>query len=364
MARDLSDTTWFERSTTPTRIEEALRGLLVQRRHGNGDETVGTAVPARVLNLVAVVDRQWRGEIENRLERVGRYHASRTVLCAVERGRRTIDARATVIVDEHGQAGEFATTHEHVVVDIGVEHVAHLDTIVDPLVVTDLPTMLWAPHGHSHAIDAMLPLAQAVLLDSVDEPDLEDAVGRARELGRRVYVVDLAWLRSAPWRERIAAFFDPSRYRLQLPTISSVEIRHHPDSAAAGLLLLGWLSSRLGWSPGAMAARRDVLEGRARTRKGEVRMTLKPAPDQSVRGLEGLTIETAGGMLLSLDRGEGGLRARRVTRGPRGTAHDRTWTVLGASRGEAGILGEGIRQALLRDPTYAPALDAAAQLVA
>jgi hypothetical protein len=33
--------------------------------------------------------------------------------------------------------------------------------------------------------------------------------------------------------------------------------------------------------------------------------------------------------------------------------------VLGASRGEGGILGEGVRQALLRDPTYAPALDRA-----
>ena len=34
----------------------------------------------------------------------------------------------------------------------------------------------------------------------------------------------------------------------------------------------------------------------------------------------------------------------------------REWHVLGASRGEGGILGEGVRQALLRDPTYAPAL--------
>ena len=33
--------------------------------------------------------------------------------------------------------------------------------------------------------------------------------------------------------------------------------------------------------------------------------------------------------------------------------------LLGASRGEGGILGEGIRAALLRDPTYAPALRAA-----
>ena len=50
-----------------------------------------TLVPARVLNLVVIVDRDWKGEIANRLERVGRYHASRTVLCAVEDGTR--DAR-------------------------------------------------------------------------------------------------------------------------------------------------------------------------------------------------------------------------------------------------------------------------------
>jgi hypothetical protein len=38
--------------------------------------------------------------------------------------------------------------------------------------------------------------------------------------------------------------------------------------------------------------------------------------------------------------------------------------VLGASRGESGILGEGIRQALLRDPTYEPAVRAANRLAA
>jgi len=43
--------------------------------------------------------------------------------------------------------------------------------------------------------------------------------------------------------------------------------------------------------------------------------------------------------------------------------NEQTWTVLGASRGESGILGEGVRQALLRDPTYAPALNAARVLV-
>jgi hypothetical protein len=74
----------------------------------------------------------------------------------------------------------------------------------------------------------------------------------------------------------------------------------------------------------------------------------------SVPGLAGVTLETASGMSMSLDRGRGGLTAKRRTR----SGEESTWTVLGASRGEAGILGEGIRQALLRDPTYPPAVRA------
>ena len=88
-----------------------------------------------------------------------------------------------------------------------------------------------------------------------------------------------------------------------------------------------------------------------------LRLVVDPTLD--VPGLAGLTVETATGRHLSLDRGPGGLRARYRNR--RGDT--REWTVLGASRGESGILGEGIRQALLRDPTYQPALGAAATLV-
>jgi hypothetical protein len=77
-----------------------------------------------------------------------------------------------------------------------------------------------------------------------------------------------------------------------------------------------------------------------------------------VPGLAGLELKTASGQLLRLDRGPGGLHA--YSRDPQGK--EREWTILGASRGEAGILGEGIRQALLRDPSYAPALHAAAKM--
>ena len=86
-----TDLVWSEQATAPAKIEHALRRLVAECHVSNQH-----CVPGRTLNLVCVVDREWSGEIANRLRRVGRYHASRTVVCAVEPGRTTIDAQATV----------------------------------------------------------------------------------------------------------------------------------------------------------------------------------------------------------------------------------------------------------------------------
>jgi glucose-6-phosphate dehydrogenase assembly protein OpcA len=343
----VSDSRWAAEGTTPSEIDNALREMLVERHA----ENEGFA-PARVLNMVCVVDKAWSGEIANRLRLVGRYHASRTVVLAVEPGRQQLDAVATIASDVQPKTGEFALLRETVIVDVGEKHLPGLSTIVDPLVVSDLPTVLWSPHGHPEAVDELLPLAQVVLLDSVDEPDLHEALERAAGLSDKAYVVDLAWLRSTPWRERVAATFDPAHLRPDLRTISAVTIRHHPDSTAAALLLVGWLSSRLDWQTSKLIARNGSLAGKAHGRRQDVELRIDPEPSQSVRGLAGLTLETASGRHLELDRGAGGLRAKYRNR----KGDLREWTVLGASRGEAGILGEGIRQALLRDPTYTPSL--------
>jgi glucose-6-phosphate dehydrogenase assembly protein OpcA len=242
-----------------------------------------------------------------------------------------------------------------VVVDLAPSDLPHLDTIVDPLVVTDLATLVWAPHRHHEGVDALLSLSQVVLVDSVEEPSVEAALARATELSKEAYVVDLAWLRSTPWRERIAASFDPPQWRPELGKLSALTVRHHPDSATAGLLLFGWLGTRLGWKHGHMVHQDGNMEGHATARRTDVTLRLEPDTTMNAPGLAGITIQTESGLELSLNRGAGGLTARRVTR----KGAESTWTVLGASRGEAGILGEGIRQALLRNATYGPALDAA-----
>jgi glucose-6-phosphate dehydrogenase assembly protein OpcA len=340
---------WSEQNTTPTRIEAALRDLLMH--HQNEGEAYA---PARVCNLVVIVDRAYKGEVTNRLERVGRFHPSRTVLVTVERGRTTMDAWATMTC-EGADGGGLAVATEQVEIEVGPKHVPHMDTIVDPLIVPDLTTIVWAPHGHEDAVDAMRRLTDVVLLDSAQQLDAADAIRRADELARHHYVVDLAWLRSTPWRERIAASFDPPLWRGALLEISAVSMRARDDSVVAALLLLGWLSNRLGWEASELVRRDGTMMGSAHGRRQDVKVKLDAAHDLSVPGLAGVSIETASGMSLSLDRGPGGLQARRRTADGR----ESTWVVLGASRGEAGILGEGIRQGLLRDPVYQPSLGCA-----
>jgi glucose-6-phosphate dehydrogenase assembly protein OpcA len=350
------DTVWRESDTTPARIEAALLGLEVRRQ---GDDA-HPFVPARVMNLVAIVDAEFRGEIENRLQRVGRYHPSRLVLCAVEEGRTKLDAWAGIGTDDaSAQPGHIAVAHERVEVLVGPKHLPTLDRIVDPLLVPDLATMVWAPHGHGEGVDALRRLAQIILIDSQDEPDVADALDRAADLAETAYLVDLAWLRSTPWRERVAAIFDPPPYRTALSAISAVTVRHREDSLASAALFCGWLSSRLGWKPGKLAQARGQYTGHARAKRQEVRIQFIPV-QMNPPGLDGVTIELASGAAVSLDRSPGGLRSVRRAR----DGSEQTWTVLGASRGEAGILGEGVRQALLRDPTYRPALSCARVMAA
>jgi glucose-6-phosphate dehydrogenase assembly protein OpcA len=356
----MSEDTWLERDTTPERIESALRELL-RIRHAENQ----ALVPARVLNLVVIVDREWKGEIANRLERIGPYGASRTILCAVQEGRRSIDAFA-VVSSHEPSAGGIGVLRERVELDIGVQHLRRISTIIDPIRVSEIPTVLWSPHSLDEAVETLLPMIDAILIDSDDPAHFDGpsaALRRAQELSDTVYVVDLAWLRTTPWRERLAAAFDDPSRRELLGSLTEVDIRHNAGSVVSALLLSGWLSSRLGWRPGRLelsGAGGAALRGVAETAGEAVRRVEFgfEAVGQPVPGIAGVTVHAGspdGGFELSLDRAAGGLIARQSA----GDGPSREWRVLGASRGEGGILGEGVRQALLRDFTYGPALAAA-----
>ncbi|HEX6460332.1 MAG TPA: glucose-6-phosphate dehydrogenase assembly protein OpcA [Thermoleophilaceae bacterium] len=350
MAPRVSEDSWSARDTNPDAIDSALRRLLRERHAANR-----ALAPARVLNLIVVVDRASKDAIAARLEHVGRYEASRTILCTVEDGRRTLDATVVMSYTEPSD-GKLGLVHEKVEIEMGGEHLSHLDTIVDPVLASELPTALWCARGYEGGVQPLLGKVDAILLDSDEPTDPRAGLMRAAELVRSAYVVDLAWLRTTPWRERLAASFDPPDRLSRLPELNSVSIRHRPGSGASGLLLAGWLASRLRLERGPVRSNGGVAfrhTAAGALPSSEVEIVLE-AVDQEAPGLAGITVASRDGFSLSLDRAPGGLCARE--RSPQG--QPRVWQVLGASRGEYGILGEGVRQAQLRDRSYAPALQA------
>jgi hypothetical protein len=349
---------WHEEATSVSRVGAALRQMIWRRVDGD-DGSRPWLVPPRVLNLVVIIDAGLLTQLENRVRRAGRLQPSRLVVCAVQEGRRQIIARAGVGVDDARHVpGRIALAYERVEITLGPQHLSRLDTIVDLLLVPDLTTLVWSPQGHNEGVDALRRLAQSVLIDSQDGPDAVTTLARATDLANDAYVIDLAWLRSTPWRERVAALFDPADMRPELDAIAGVTVRHREDSLAAALLFGGWLCSRLRWRPSSLAGSRGALSGHAESAHRDVRIRLK-AVGMEPPGLDGVTVELASGAAVSFDRAPGGLRTTR--RGARGG--ERVGTLLGASRGETGILGDAMRQALLRDPTYRPALRCARMMV-
>src|SRR4051812_9519693 len=131
------DDVWREDDTTPGAVEAALRRMFAERH-----KEERAYVPARVMNMVVIVDKDFRGEIENRLRRVGRFHPSRLVLVAVEPERRRLAATVRIGTEDEPRSGAISVGRERVELLIGERHMPKLDTIVDPLVVSDLATMV------------------------------------------------------------------------------------------------------------------------------------------------------------------------------------------------------------------------------
>lgn len=166
---------------------------------------------------------------------------------------------------------------------------------------------------------------------------------------------DLSWGRLEPWREEIAALFDPPEATPCLQDLAWVEIAHRPDGGAPPpqpLLLAGWLASRLDWSRSPL----EAGEGgwRARLAAGRVDLRLVPSGGDGQPGdLAGFRCATSGGR-------EFRVHAPRPRR-------------RSAREGASGELDEAARRTVermgrelsipSRDVVYQEALEAALELV-
>jgi glucose-6-phosphate dehydrogenase assembly protein OpcA len=334
------DARWESDDTTPAQIADELRRL-----EGTRTSDGASVAPARALTLVILVDPEHDLDVRKQLKNLGPQRASRTIVIRRFPERTTLGGRAAVIQDDEIGNG----LRETVVLDVGAHDELDLDGILDPLVITDVPSVAWAPHGDPRQLMLLRQIVQTAIIDGDAAVSVREALDDARalrEVGMRA--IDMAWLRSAPWRVRLASLAEQPSFRSQLRMIESLDIETRPDSRFCGALLAGWLADRLEWQAGPPLL--DAARQRVVAELHDV--------DQPLPGLAGLELSYRDGGKRRLSRGPGGLRIDDTEPGgePRGR------TVLGASRGGGGLLPSALRQVLLPDELDDDVLQATAAL--
>ncbi|HSS93577.1 MAG TPA: glucose-6-phosphate dehydrogenase assembly protein OpcA [Candidatus Dormibacteraeota bacterium] len=133
----------------------------------------------------------------------------------------------------------------------------HLASLVDPLLISGVPTYLWwlgtPPFGSKELRDA-LQIADALVVDSArfarPYHSFLALSGLSGHAHPRLGLADFQWARLDPWRESIAQFFSPASRRAFLKGITEIGIDYAGEGRGNRIpsaVLIGWIASALGW---------------------------------------------------------------------------------------------------------------------
>ncbi len=282
---------WVGEGVTAADVSAELDRL--HRAAGGPDRVLALA---RTLNVIAVPcsDRR-EAAVQKALDRLGSHTPSRTLVLR-KHGEDRVDASLVMECASPSGAGEVGLWHDRVLLTMDAARLEHSASLLAPLLVSDLPTVLWLPDAGSEIPDpALLERAQYLLVDSGTSG--QAVLGKLAELASAVRVHDLAWGRLEYWRAATAAAFERPEQRRLLPAVESVRLRYEPLGLGAAMLLAGWVMARAGWSPGPLERGNGTSRVRAvRPDGGEVSIELvEGSDDGGCGGVDALTFEADGG---------------------------------------------------------------------
>ncbi len=384
---------WSSEASTIPGIQRELARIWAEPKlvaNVDGVEERRVAARTSVMNLVVLALRPDIGErAAATIAHLAGRHPSRTlvVLTRDPDGPSALRAR----IEAHcvlPRADAPETCAEMIHLEVGGAAGRHLQAVVAPLLVHDLPVTLWwpgePPFGTPEAV-ALFRMADRLVVDGSSWGG--DGLERLRQMAETVAahelaVSDFALVRQSRWREAIASVFDMPELLPYLRYVRRIAVTYAaPDAAVAGstnvvkpVYHVAWLASRLGMTVrepiGLRPARRvrgasgsalvhgGILDGP----HGEVRVTLGPLASELPPGTT-LRVE-----LLCDRRGSelrAGITAQAETVNVRATvdglsALERAY--LAPRRTDVDLLEEAIESGT-RDPVAAAAVRFAALLV-
>ena len=193
----------------PEKILKDLRNLWLDL--GRDTEVAGGVL--RACGMTLVVSTEAGADMEDLRHLLGvlmHNHPARAVVLKLD-GKSGLDAsvfsQCWMPFGKHQQI-----CAEGVEISAGFSELNHVAQLLLPLIVSDLPAVLWCrgPRVFSdHAFEPLLPLVQKIIVDSTTVADPYAAVEAVRELRKQGRLVaDLSWTKLTGLRELIASLFD------------------------------------------------------------------------------------------------------------------------------------------------------------
>lgn len=242
------------RAVEVSAIEDALTQLWM-----TGGSGARSSMHTYVLNLIVFAGaRMPRAEAEAVAARVGALHPSRTIIIHTTDAQ-TPHLAAWVSAQCEYPGAEERTGSEQVTLEASRASVRQLPGAVIPLLIPDIPVVLWWPGEElfTHPIfTSLMDASDQLVIDSATYPDAVAILAQMHALATEDYpgmaFRDIAWARLTPWRELTAQFFDASQTRPYLDGIHRVSVTYagSPNGAPRpeqALLYASWLVARLGW---------------------------------------------------------------------------------------------------------------------
>lgn len=237
-------------------IEEQLEEVRWKLRpDGQTDEAAEHAAAearASVLNLITVVtDEKAMARVEAVLDRLSTTNPSRTLLLLAQGDRDDSKLEARVSAQTRTESGHRVTTEE-VLIHAHGQVAEHLASLVTPLLIPDLPVMLWwpdRPQFDSRLFNDLCELADRLVVDTDEGFQREDfplLLEVARRDRARASIGDFNWARLIAWRHVAAQFFDMPGMLPRLAEMHGATVSYGAGrSTAQARLLGGWIQSRM-----------------------------------------------------------------------------------------------------------------------
>jgi glucose-6-phosphate dehydrogenase assembly protein OpcA len=138
---------------------------------------------------------------------------------------------------------------EQVEITVSDAALADLRPVVLPLVVPDLPLILWCRSPRLLEVPEfwqIAAMAEKIVLDSAASPDPASALLRAQAVAAGGAILgDLSWTRLTRWREMLSQLFESQRNLARRASVSQVDVEWAGIHAASARYLGAWIADSL-----------------------------------------------------------------------------------------------------------------------